>query len=285
MTPDEYCQDKLAAHASSVHYSLLFAPAARRRAATALYALLAEIDEAAERVSDPNVARATLGWWAQEIERMFDGAPQHPVTRALQSHVAAYGLHGEPFIGSLHARLHLLEPAPFGDFDALARYCYLAAGPFAHAAATMFGASDADADHARELALAVQLIRLLRDSGRHARNGRIVFPMQELREFDVKPEQLASAVYASGFEALAGRQAGRARAALRAAAAQLPRSQRRAQAPGIILGTLYEALLDELQHSSFRVLHQRIALTPIRKLLIAWRTWVFGPPRGGAMAQ
>jgi phytoene synthase len=26
------------------------------------------------------------------------------------------------------------------------------------------------------------------------------------------------------------------------------------------------------------VLHQRIALTPLRKLWIAWRTWVFGPP-------
>ena len=285
MSPDEYCQDKLAARASSIHYSLLFAPAERRRAATALYALLGEIDEAAGQVSDPNVARATLGWWATEIERMFEGAAQHPVTRALQPHIALYGLRSEAFIGSLHARLRLLDPSPFDDFDALARYCYLAAGPFAQAAAAMFGATEADAAHARELALAVQLIRLLRDSGRHARNGRIVLPMRELREFDVKPEQLASAVYTDGFEALAGRQAARARAALRAAVAQLSSSQRRAQAPGIILGTLYEALLDELQHSRFRVLHQRIALTPVRKLLIAWRTWVFGPPRGGAMAR
>jgi hypothetical protein len=33
------------------------------------------------------------------------------------------------------------------------------------------------------------------------------------------------------------------------------------------------------------VLHQRIALTPVRKLLIAWRTWMFGPPGRGALAQ
>jgi len=33
------------------------------------------------------------------------------------------------------------------------------------------------------------------------------------------------------------------------------------------------------------VLHQRIALTPLRKMLIAWRTWVLGPPRGGAPAR
>jgi len=39
-----------------------------------------------------------------------------------------------------------------------------------------------------------------------------------------------------------------------------------------------------LERAEFRVLHQRIALTPVRKLLIAWRTWMFGPPRDGALA-
>ena len=31
---------------------------------------------------------------------------------------------------------------------------------------------------------------------------------------------------------------------------------------------------DEIERERFRVLHQRIALTPLRKLWIAWRTWV-----------
>jgi 15-cis-phytoene synthase len=286
MNPDQYCREKLASHASSAHYSLLFSPLERRRAATALYALRRELDEAVEQVSDPNVARSTLAWWAQELQRMFEGAPQHPVTRALALYVTVYGLSLDPFVRSLQARLRLLEPDPFDDFDALRQYCYLAASPFDQAAAAVFGTAEpATQAYARELALAVQLIRMVRDAGRHARGGRIVFPMQDLRDFDVKTDDLSSARYVKGFEPLASRQADRARAVLRAAASQLPATQRRAQAPGVILGTLYEALLDELQRSRFRVLHQRIALTPIRKLLIAWRTWVLGPPRGGALAR
>jgi phytoene synthase len=39
-------------------------------------------------------------------------------------------------------------------------------------------------------------------------------------------------------------------------------------------------LLDEIEREGFRVLHQRVALTPLRKLWIAWRTWVFGPTFG-----
>jgi 15-cis-phytoene synthase len=284
MTPDQYCREKLAA--SSVHYSLLFTPIERRRPATALYALRRELDEAVEQASDQTVAHAGLLWWAQEIQRLFEGAPQHPVTRALALHVPVYGLSPDPFVRSLQVRHRLLEPDPFDDFDALAQYCYLAAAPFDEAAATMFGPSGpATQSHARELALAVQMILMMRDAGRHARRGRIVFPMQDLRDFDVKPEDLISARYVGGFDPLMTRQAERARAALRAAAAQLPAAQRRAQAPGVILGALYGALLDELQQSEFRVLHQRIALTPVRKLLIAWRTWVFGPPLGGAMAR
>ena len=286
MSPDQYCREKLASHASSIHYSLLFSPIERRRVVTALYALRREFDEAVEQASDPTVARSKLLWWMQESQRLFEGAPQHPVTRALAPHVSLHGLSLEAIVQALQARLHLLEPDPFDDFDALAQYCYLAAAPFDQAAATVFGAAGPDMQtYARELALAVQMIRMVRDAGRHARRGRIVFPMQDLRDFDVKPEDLSSARYVKGFEPLAKRQADRARAALRGAAAQLPAAQRRAQVTGLILGTLYEALLDELQRSEFRVLHQRIALTPIRKLLIAWRTWALGPPRGGAMAR
>jgi len=286
MSPDQYCREKLASHASSVHCSLLFSPNEHRRVATALYALRREFDEAVAQASDSTVARSTMIWWMQEMQRLFEGTPQHPVTRALAPHLPGYGLSAEPFVHALQARLHLLEPDPFDDFDALAQYCYLAAAPFDQAAAVVFGAAGPDTQaYARELALAVQMIRMVRDAGRHARRGRVGFPMQDLRDFDVTPEDLSSARYVKGFEPLARRQADRARAALRAAGARLPASERRAQAPGVILGTLYEALLDELQRSEFRVLHQRIALTPIRKLLIAWRTWALGPPRGGAMAR
>jgi phytoene synthase len=286
MSPDEYCRNKLASVASSAHYSLLFLPDPRRRAATALYALRRELDEAIEQASDPAVAHASLAWWAQEIQRLFEGAPQHPVTRALAPYVPVYGLSPAPFELVLQARHRQLQQPSFDDFDALAQHCYLLAGSFGEMAATVFGAVEPGTRaHARELALAVHLIRTLRDAGRHARKGRIVFPMQELRRFNVKPDDLSSARYVQGFESLVRLQAGRARAALRSAANQLPLQQRRAQAPGIMLGALYEALLDELEHSDFRVLHQRIALTPLRKLLIAWRTWMFGPPRGGALAQ
>jgi phytoene synthase len=57
-------------------------------------------------------------------------------------------------------------------------------------------------------------------------------------------------------------------------ASALPEHARRSQRPGLIMAAIYRTLLDEIRRENFQVLHQRIALTPLRKLWIAWRTWI-----------
>ena len=71
-------------------------------------------------------------------------------------------------------------------------------------------------------------------------------------------------------------QADRAHRTYAEALALLPEADRRAQRPGLIMAAIYHALLREIEHDKFQVLHQRIALTPIRKLWLAWKTWVSG---------
>ena len=56
------------------------------------------------------------------------------------------------------------------------------------------------------------------------------------------------------------------------AMAALPAEDRRAQRPGLIMAAIYRALLDEIERDGYRVLDHRIALTPLRKLWIAWKT-------------
>jgi phytoene synthase len=69
-------------------------------------------------------------------------------------------------------------------------------------------------------------------------------------------------------------QAERARRCYDEALALLPSEDRRAQRPGLMMAAIYRTLLDEIASDDYRVLEQRTALTPIRKLWIAWRTWV-----------
>jgi phytoene synthase len=42
------------------------------------------------------------------------------------------------------------------------------------------------------------------------------------------------------------------------------------------MAAIYRTLLDEIARDNFPVLTHRVSLTPLRKLWLAWRTWVFG---------
>lgn len=281
MTPDEYCRDRAAASGSSFYYSFLFLPPAQKSAITALYAYCREIDDAVDEVSDAAVAAAKLDWWQTEVERLFAGAPQHPVTRALLPHLPVYGLTSERMLQVLEGMRMDLTQNRFLDFPSLARYCYLVAGVVGEMAAGIFGVTDeATYSYARELGLALQIVNILRDVGEDARRGRIYLPLNDMQRFGVTAADILAGRYVEGFAPLMRFQSDRARSAFSRALARLPQADYRAQRPGIVMGAIYARLLEELARDDFQVLHQHISLTPIRKLAVAWRTWVFGPPAG-----
>lgn len=277
MEPDEYCQRKAAASGSSFYYSFLFLPQERRRAITAVYAYCREVDDVVDEVGDPAVAQAKLAWWRSEVGGLFEGRPQHPVTRALAPHVGHFGLTQERLLHILEGMQLDLSQTRYLDFNALARYCHLVAGVVGELAAGIFGATDERTyEYARKLGLALQLINIVRDVGEDARRGRLYLPQEDLQRFGVKTSDVLNGRYADGFAALMKFQAQRSRRIYDEALATLPATDQRAQRPGLIMGAIYATLLEEIEREDFRVLHQRIALTPVRKLWIAWRTWVFG---------
>ena len=67
-------------------------------------------------------------------------------------------------------------------------------------------------------------------------------------------------------------QAERAHALYDEAVALLSDTDRKAQKPGLMMANIYRTLLREIEAENFQVLHQRIALTPLRKLWIAMKT-------------
>ena len=275
MTPEAYCQDKAAKSGSSFYYAFLFLPAPRRAAITALYAFCREVDDVVDECSDPMLAATTLAWWRDELARLYAGVPTHPVTHALAPHLEPYAITRARLLEIVAGVEMDLHQTRYLDFAGLAHYCHHVAGVVGQLSANIFGGSDPrTADYAEKLGLAVQLTNIIRDVGEDARKGRIYLPADELKRFSVPAGDLLTGKRSSGFSELMRFQAARARSIYTEAFALLPDVDRRAQRPGLIMAAIYRALLDEIEGERFAVLHQRIALTPIRKLWIAWRTWI-----------
>jgi 15-cis-phytoene synthase len=277
MSPDEYCQQKAVQSGSSFYYSFLFLPTERRRAITALYAFCREVDDTVDDCTDTSIARNKLMWWRKEINSMLDGAPSHPVTQALQPHVAVYSLQGKHLQAIIDGMEMDLDQTRYLDFPGLKRYCWHVASVVGILSASIFGVRRPETlEYAEKLGLAFQLTNIIRDVGEDARKGRIYLPVNELQQFNVTAADILNARHSENFEKLMRFQAERAQALYEEAFALLPAEDRRSQRPGLIMAAIYRALLNEIQHDGFHVLNEKISLTPIRKLWLAWKTYVRG---------
>ena len=273
MTPEQYVQEKAAASGSSFYYAFLFLAPPRRAAITAFYAFCREVDDVADEVSDPGVAATKLAWWRSEVAAAFAGRPSHPAMLALMPHAVDYGIEASHLLAVIEGCQMDLDQSRFLDYPGLAKYCDLVAGVVGEVAANIFGRDHASTlEYAHRLGLAMQLTNIIRDVGDDARRGRIYLPMSELKQYDVKAAELLERRYSDRFTALMRFQAERAHRTYDEAIALLPDDDRRAQKPGLMMANIYRELLREIEADDFAVLHQRISLTPIRKLWIAMRT-------------
>ena len=275
MTPDEYTQQKAAASGSSFYYSFLFLPQERRRAITALYAFCREVDDVVDEVPDVGVARTKLAWWRTEVANLFAGHPQHPVTKALAPFTRTHGIDAGRMNEIIDGMEMDLVYHRYPDFESLRLYCHRAAGVVGQLSASIFGYSNpATLEYAENLGIAFQLTNIIRDVGEDARRDRVYLPQDELARFGLTAEDILARKGGEPFVRLMEFQAARAQSYYDLAFSKLAAEDRASQRAGLIMAAIYRTLLEEIRRDRFRVLDQRIALTPLRKLWIAWKTWV-----------
>ncbi|KAF1019683.1 MAG: Phytoene synthase [Paracidovorax wautersii] len=274
---DEHIQDKAAPPGSSLYYALRFLPADQRHALTTFTAFVREVRGILENVTDAGVANTKLAWWRTEIQRAYDGQTQHPTLQALAPHLQAAAIDARLLLAIVEGTRIDAEQNRFFDYEGLRHYGEHASGIPAEVAARLLGHTHDDTLRAAHgLGLALTLTGVIRDAGRHAAQGRLYLPVDEMQRFGVKAQDVLQRRSSPEFQALMQFQAERALRTFDDAIALLPAADRRAQKPGLILARIARTLLAEIARSDYAVLEQRIALTPLRKFWLAWRTQALG---------
>lgn len=270
---DFYCQKKAAGSGSSFYYSFLFLPPLQKQAIIAVYAFCREVDDIVDDCTEHDIAKKKLLFWMEEIDRIFNGTPLHPVGQALVVALKTFSLKKQLFQEILHGMMMDLNYQGYQAFSDLQLYCERVASAVGLLAAEIFGYEHSNTlEFAKNLGIAFQLVNIIRDVGEDAARGRIYLPEVELAQFSVLPEELFQKRYSENFEALMQFQTNRARMYYKKALDALPIVDQQKQSSGLIMAEIYFTLLSEIEKLNYKVLHQRIALTPIRKLWIAFKT-------------
>jgi len=273
MTPDQYCQNKAAQSGSSFYYSFLFLEPEKRQAITALYAFCREVDDIVDECRDTVVAQQKLDWWKSTMRETFDNAPSHPIQQALLPAIERYQLTLPLFLDIIAGMEMDLFKFRYQDFEELSLYCYRVAGAVGLLSAKIFGYNDAAVEkYATSLGLAFQLTNILRDIKEDGERNRIYIPLQDLSDIGLSETAVLNAEYSDKMEELLQLQIQRTRLAYQQAFEFLPQKDRDTQRCGIIMSSIYSAILEKIAHDPKQVLKGRIKISAWKKLWLAWNT-------------
>ena len=280
MQPLDYCREKAQTSQSSFLTSFRFLSAPQRDAMTILYAYCRDLDDIVDDSRDPSIARTTLAWWRQDLAKVYqaNATPEHPVNQALRSIHSVFRLPESELADIINGMEMDLHHSRYANFDDLQYYCYRVAGVVGRLIARILGyTQETTLRYAETLGLALQLTNIIRDVGEDARMGRIYLPQDELAQFNVNENSILSATPTPEFAALMQFQFNRARETYRQAIAMLPATDKKAQKAGLIMASIYYALLLEIERDGLaNVLRYKIRIPNPRKVRIALKTWLLG---------
>ncbi|ADI29811.1 presqualene diphosphate synthase HpnD [Methylotenera versatilis] len=276
MTPQQYCEEKTAKSGSSFYYSFMFLPKDRREAITALYAFCREVDDIADECTDFTIAQTKLNWWRTEIESLYEGKPQHPVSKALLNPIKTYQLDTEHFIEVIDGMEMDLKFNRYEDFKQLQLYCYRVASVVGLLTAQILGFSNRKTlKYAHDLGMAFQLTNIIRDVGEDARRNRIYLPLDELAQFKVTEDDILHSRESDAVKNLLDHQIERAETYYDRALRELPAEDRKNQRVGLMMAAIYRTLLREIKvDGAQKVLNSRTSLGALRKILLAFNVWI-----------
>ncbi|MGH8578855.1 MAG: squalene/phytoene synthase family protein [Gammaproteobacteria bacterium] len=272
MTEQSVWEAAVAPPGSSLYYSNLFLAPEKKHAFLALHALWLELEEILHGATDPGVGRLRLQWWREEIERAFRGEARHPAAIVLARSFSGFASTKQPFCDAIDAVDLELSHAGHPAFTSLE--------PFLEQMGTLWGLSAFISgyrdEHTRgalkQLGSACELTFLIQNLPQDMAWRRPHLPLDEADRAGVQLDQPVNANDPDALRRFVETQADRASERLRESLERLPARDRLSQLHSLILGNIYRATLHEIAKDGFRVAEHHIALTPLRKLWIAWST-------------
>jgi phytoene synthase len=264
--------------ASNLALAFALLPPHKQSAMSALYAFCREVDDVADEESVPQAQRREqLAAWREDVRKACTGGtPQFTVNRELQPIIAEFRLPYELFDELILGVESDLDTFRFATHAELDLYCYRVASVVGLLSIEIFGYQDPRCrDYAIALGKALQLTNILRDVGNDAARGRIYIPLEDLKRFNVTPEEILAGQSSDRFLRLAEDLAGRARRFYQEARTLLPAAERRSMVAAELMGTVYWKLLRHLESRRFPVLGTiPCKLSRTRKILLVLFAWI-----------
>jgi len=278
MTPNDYCKQKASPRGSAFYYSTRKFTVDQCLAVTAIKAFYQEIEDITVTYEDFGVAHAKLNWWRDEVIKIQDGQPTHPVAIALQESLKKFALSPLPLIEIIEGLEQNLTLPTFEKFEDVMIHFMRTAGKREVMIAGVLLQPDEslNPEAIYQLALVIELTRYLQNLRRYVRRGLIYFSQEELQRFQVSEAQLREFKTTKNIVELLAFQAEKIVRAYQKGQELLTHNQSKSLLNILIRCELACGTLRAIQSSRYAVLENFIDITPLRCWWIAYTTTASG---------
>jgi phytoene synthase len=279
-----YCEQLTRNQARNFYYGLKLLPEPKRSAMFTLYAYMRLVDDIADDEDGRSVQRRIdeLEAWREHTHAILDGKNPANGTGAEEGHllwpafaemVREYRMPRHIFDDVIAGQRQDLEPEPFETFAQLHEYCYRVAGVVGLASIYIWGFEGGTETEALAVdrGVAFQLTNILRDLREDAARGRTYLPREDLVAMNVSEADLKVSRGGQAFRELMRFQIDRAEAYYQKSRPLEQRIQRDSRPTLLAMTQIYHRLLKKVACEPERVLRERVSLSLLSKLTIAWR--------------
>ena len=279
-----YCCDLTRREAKNFYYGLKLLPEPKRSAMYALYAYMRLVDDIADDESNGRTVeqrKSDLEQWERLTHEAIHAGDEgngamprgHILWPAFSEMVRRYRVPENIFHDMIAGQRQDLEPVAIGTFQELHDYCYRVASVVGLASVYVWGfdGGDATLKLSVDRGIAFQLTNVLRDLREDAARGRCYLPREDLDRFGISERELASGNPGEGFLPLMRFQIERAEGFYRSSSPLESRIRPDSRPTLVAMTGIYHGILAKIAEDPARVLHKRVRLTTLAKLMIGWR--------------
>jgi squalene synthase HpnC len=188
----QYCAHLARSHYENFSVASWFLPKHLRQDFFNVYAYCRISDDLGDEVGDAAMSLALLDQWQSELDACYNGAPRHPVFVALAETVGKFAIPKHEFSDLLIAFRQDQTVTRFETFNDVLGYCHYSANPVGHLVLYLCGYHDPERQQLSDYTCtALQLANFWQDISVDYAKGRIYLPLEDLRRFSVKEEDLA----------------------------------------------------------------------------------------------
>ena len=247
-----------------------------------IYAFCRWADDLGDEMGDTGVSLRLLGWWREELRRMYQGEARHPVYVALRGTVERHSIPEEPFSDLIRAFVQDQTVTHYQTYAQLLDYCVYSANPVGRLVLYLCGYRDAERRAFSDATCtALQLANFWQDVTRDLEKGRVYIPSEVMQAHGYRPDDLEQLRYTSNFREVMRDLVNRAHVLFLDGLPLVDRVDRRLAVDLELFSRGGMAILEKIRAQNYNVLASRPALSARdRFVLLAraiWRAWFRGP--------